>query len=345
VPWTVDPTDAAELGVDPRTLCFGSYLHLRRGLRYADGSTELVELGRLRIDAVAWQTIAASASLELADRMAQVADTMIVYVYDPTGKTAQQAIGELVTEAFWPTPITVRDTSTPGPLLKDSVYHDDRATALQQLAAGVGVDCYFNALGELVLAPIPDPPASSSPYVWTIDAGDNGVMIDTDEGYDRADAINGVFITGIGAWDQSPFQVLFTDSDPASPTVWGGPYGKVAASLQLTSIIDFNGITAAAAAYFKKHGGLSRTLQITSAPNPALDAGDVMRIVYPDGSSELVTVSGLRIPLDAAQPITVQTKSRYGLFKPPTYTTPQTLTAWQGAQAWRELRDATLVEA
>ena len=50
IPWSLEA--GADLGVDLRTLSLGGYAVVSRGIRYADGSTELVELGRLRVESV-----------------------------------------------------------------------------------------------------------------------------------------------------------------------------------------------------------------------------------------------------------------------------------------------------
>jgi hypothetical protein len=310
VPWSADPGDEAMLPVDPRTLAFGSYLRLARGVRYADGTTETAPLGRFRIDAVSWTALAAAASFELADPMVQVTDTLINYVYDAKGKSAQASIKQLIDECF-PSGRVYHDSSVAGPNLTDAVYHDSRISAVQALAAGVGVDVYFDVNGEVVIAPVPSDPVAGS-EVWTIDAGDAGVLVDTDEGYDRAEAVNGVYLRGIGAWDQAPFEALWIDDTVGSPMRWGGPFGKVAVAYQLESVVDFYGCQAAAAAYFRKRGGLGRTLKITCVPNPALEAGDIVEVVFPEGTSELHRIASMQIPLNPADPMTLSTVSRYG---------------------------------
>ena len=76
IPWSGEI--AEDLGIDIRTLPLGGYALVRRGIRYPDGTSELVLLGRLRVESVSWGTLDTTADLELADRMAQVRDEPFV---------------------------------------------------------------------------------------------------------------------------------------------------------------------------------------------------------------------------------------------------------------------------
>lgn len=93
IPWALEA--GADLGVDLRTLPLGGYATLRRGLRYADGTLELVLLGVLRVESVSWNTLEAAASLELADRMAQVRDEPFTSPFAPPGGVGYQQNGTL----------------------------------------------------------------------------------------------------------------------------------------------------------------------------------------------------------------------------------------------------------
>src|SRR5215831_8669395 len=55
IPWSLDA--GANLGIDIRTLSLGGYAIVSRGVRYADGTVELIQLGRLRVESVTWDTL------------------------------------------------------------------------------------------------------------------------------------------------------------------------------------------------------------------------------------------------------------------------------------------------
>ena len=98
IPWSLQV--GADLGVDLRTLPLGGYAIVSRGIRYADGSVELIPLGRLRVESVTWDTLAASAALELADRMAQVADEPFTAPYAAVGKAPAVVAAEIIHAVF-----------------------------------------------------------------------------------------------------------------------------------------------------------------------------------------------------------------------------------------------------
>src|SRR4029077_6089152 len=118
----------ADLGVDLRTLTLGGYALVKRGLRYADGSTEQVLLGTMRVESVTWGTQEGSASLELADRMAQVSDEPFTVPYVAAGRRPHQAAVDIVQAVFGAT-ISSLTPYQPAGVLGDVTYTDQRSDA------------------------------------------------------------------------------------------------------------------------------------------------------------------------------------------------------------------------
>ena len=158
IPWSLQA--GRDLGVDLRTLSLGGYAVVSRGIRYADGSTELVQLGRLRVESVSWDTLDASASLELADRMAQVRDEPFTAPYAAAGRTHGQACVEIV-QAVFGSSIAYHTPYAPTDVIADTIYTGARTDALSDLKLSVGAEVYFDALGDFVFAA--KPPATPSP--------------------------------------------------------------------------------------------------------------------------------------------------------------------------------------
>src|SRR5262245_11745781 len=331
VPWTFSAADEADLGLDLAALPFGSYCLVERGIRYADGTSEYATLGRLRIDAVSWRTSEGLAQLELADRMVQVADEPLLTPYTPAGKQAADAIIELVTAVFG-TSITYTVTTPATAVLgADVTYTDDRAKAVQDLAESIGARVYFTAAGTLVVTP---PPASGATPVWDVDASATGVLIDADESLDRTETFNGVLARGQANGSTPPVQALVTDTDAASPTVWGGPYGKVARIIESNAITTVGQATDTATAALNAGLGLGRNLTLNVVPNPALEPGDPVRVAFGDGRVETHTVMGIRMPLDPAASMEVTCRA---LFRPAAIPTSAARRAGSlAALAWLE---------
>lgn len=324
IPWSLRAGE--DLGVDLRTLALGGYALVRRGLRYADGSTELVLLGRLRVESVSWNTLDASASLELSDRMAQVRDEPFTSPYSAGGKTAAQAAVGIVQGVFADT-IAYRVTYAPTDVMSDVYYSGQRSEALSALEQAVGAETYFDADGDFVFA---QKPQAGAPVVWTIDAGATGVLVDARENLDRTGVYNGVLVEGQASADAPPVSALATHDDPVSAVRWGGPFGKVAMLVSSTSVQTIEQAAATAQSMLALRLKQTRSLDLQIAPNPALEAGDTIQVLLPDGRDETHLIDAVSVDLGTeGQTITTRT-----LFAP---TVPSTQQLRYGLEAWREL--------
>lgn len=333
IPWSLRIGE--DLGLDLRELPLGGYALVSRGLRYADGQTELMLLGRLRVESVSWDTLAASASLELADRMSQVRDEPFTTPYPARDQTPAQAAVGIVTEVFGAA-ITYHTPYQPASLLGDTIYTGQRSDALSALEQSYGAETYFDANGDFVFDHKPE---DTDPIVWTIDAGQTGVMVNATESLDRTGIYNGVLVKGQPTADEPPISALATFDDPGSPVRWAGPFGKVALLAETTSVTTQDQAAATAQSLLRLRLKQTRSLNLTAAPNPALEAGDTIRVLFPDGRDETHLVDQVTISLATdAQQIITRT-----LFEPVTPIVLDRL--FYGRDAWRQAGDATLVAA
>jgi Domain of unknown function (DUF5047) len=316
-----------------RELPFGGYATLERGIRYADGTIERVQLGRFRVENITWAELQGQASLVLSDRMAQIADETFTTPFVPSGLKPSDAIVDLVEQVF-ETTIAYHVSTTPAsePALVDVVYDEDRAAAISDLAAGIDAEAFFDNLGDFVLRPRP---TTLDEPVWSFDSGELGVMISANESLDRSNVRNGVAVRATPEPTLPPIYALATDNDPASPTRWAGPFGKVPLIVNSNSIQTQAQADATAARLLNLRLGLSRTLELRGVPNPALEPGDLIEIVYPDGRSELQYVNAMQISLDPAGELALTTKANW---RPQPLATPARMHVYRGAEALLELR-------
>lgn len=328
-----DPVTAETM----RTLPFGGYCRIYRGIRFADGSTESVPLGTFRVDAVSWPELQGTATLTLNDRMAQVADEALPTPYSASGKHPSDAIVELVQAVFGGS-IAYHVSTSPAsePTLADTVYEQDRGGAISELAAGVSASAYFDPLGDFVLHPRPSG-APGAPD-WLFDTGASGVFVAAVESLDRSSVRNGVSVRSQAEADLPPIYALATDDDPASPTRWGGPFGKVPLLVDSQSAQTQAAADAAAASLLHLRLGLSRTVELRGVPNPALEGGDVLEIRHADGRSESAYVNSVSLDLGPGGEFTIGTRTNWR---------PEGLAAgrsrvrlYRGTEALRELEGA-----
>ena len=147
---------------------------------------------------------------------------------------------------------------------------------------------------------------------------------------------NGVAVRAQADPTLPPIYALATDADPASPTRWAGPFGKVPLIVDSTSIQTQAQADSTAASLLNLRLGLSRTLELRGVPNPALEPGDLIEIVHADGRSELQYVNALAIGLDPAGELSLLTRANWR----PEPLLRSKVQIYFGERAWRELVEA-----
>jgi Domain of unknown function (DUF5047) len=334
IPWSLNAGE--DLGLDLRTLPLGGYALVSRGLRFADGTLELILLGRLRVESVTWDTLAAAASLELADRMAQVADEPFTTPYAAAGQLPADAAIAIV-EAVFGDAIGYSAPFAPPDAMGDTIYTGQRTDALSALEQSYGAETYFDADGDFVFA---EKPGDDEAVVWDVDAGAAGVMVNANENLDRTGIYNGVLVTGQPAADAPPITALATFDEPGSPIAWGGPFGKVALLVDGASVTTPEQAAATAQSLLRLRLKQTRSLTLTAAPNPALEAGDTIRVAFPDGRDETHLVDAVTTSLrtDAQQILTRTAAAPLGDEAP-------TVGFHYARAAWREAADARMIMA
>jgi hypothetical protein len=109
---------------------------------------------------------------------------------------------------------------------------------------------------------------------------------------------NGVLARGENSSDNiAPVSSLVVDTDAASPTYWSGPYGHRPFFYSSPTLTTVAACTNAATLLLAKTRAPNASGDISSLPNPALEPGDVLRIVHPDGTRELQQVASFSVPL------------------------------------------------
>ncbi|WP_234350294.1 hypothetical protein [Streptomyces sp. WM4235] len=166
-----------------------------------------------------------------------------------------------------------------------------------EIAAVMGAECYCDADGTFRIAELPDP-ATVEP-VWTIAAGEGGVYISADRGMSLDGVHNGVLARGENAEASvAPVSSLVVDNDPDSPTYWSGPFGHRPGFYSSSALITVGQCTAAATLKLRAAQAPNASADVSSLPNPALEPGDIIRALYPDGLKEIHQVASFSISLE-----------------------------------------------
>lgn len=291
---------------------YGNLVRIRRGIRYQNGTTERVPVGVYVIDQPGGDMDIGPLTVALKGKEVILQRNKLTAPYSTAGTTSHvEAITDLVAEVM-PTQ-TIDSSGVTGdqtPATKAWDLDADRWAACRELAAAIGCEVFFDAEGVLVVRDLPPAPADATP-VWDIAGGDGGVRIGGEVSMSLSGIYNGVrcMSDGNGVDAAPPVSAQVVDDDPLSPTRWGGPLGHVLKIVKSPLYADFDQCNAAAVAMLPGVLGPNRTLSLRTFVNPALEAGDCVRVEYGDGTAERHTVWSISMPLSTAGDFAVGTRS------------------------------------
>ena len=252
-------------------------LFVERGIVFGGGSVEYVSLGYFRIDDVE-QPDAPRGPIRISgsDRMISVVDAKLTapQQYAATA-TYGDVVAALMTEAISGVTIEWDDAGVEGDAIGRSVLvESDRYAFLAELFTGLGKIAYFDHRGIMVIRTPPNP----SVPVWAIARGREGVMVSASRSISRSGVYNGVVATGEAFDTDAPARGLAVDSNPDSPTLWGGPFGRVPREFSSPLLTTDNACRLAAATVLRRSLGLPYNVDVTAVPNPALEPYDPIAV-------------------------------------------------------------------
>lgn len=285
---------------------YGARLRVSRGIDYGDGTQELVPLGLFRLDDVDGDPMLGPVTLAGKAIECVVQDDKFTAPYRATG-TVVGAITALILRSIPDAQVVslVADTAI-GARTWD--VEGDPWAAVQEIAAVVGAECYTNADGTFVISTLPD--LSTALPVWSVEAGEGGVYLKGTRGMSSAGVYNGVVARGEGTESgAAAVSWLATDGDTGSPTYWGGPFGRRPMFYSSATIINSAQAQAAAELKLQAAKAPNATGDFSALPNPALEPGDVLRVVHPDGLKELHQVASFTVPLEPSGDFPISTIS------------------------------------
>jgi hypothetical protein len=299
---------------------YGNQLRVWSGVAYDDGTEETVCVGTFRITKSSSRY--PRCTVELSDRAWIISNaTLIAPWFVAAGTAWDVAISNLLGDRYPGVPLdipSVEFTSTTPRLTLDE--QADPWAAAQGWAASIGYALYFTPLGaatmraELALA-AEDPvwtfdgkPAANEPAVLADWA--NLALYDESVTWDTADAYNAVIITGNSSSLTTPVQGTAYDTDPNSPTQWGGPFGYKPLFESSELVSTAAQAAAKAVGRLQQVAGLAESLQIPAVCNPALAVGDTVQVIRPElGVNTVHMLDRIPLPLRGG-PSTLETRVR-----------------------------------
>jgi len=284
---------------------YGAQLRIARGVRYSDGTRELVPLGVFRVDEVSGDVDTGPVTIAGKSLEAAVADDKFTSPWRATGN-AVTSITSLIQRSIPAAQIAPSVVgATVGPRTWD--VEGDPWAAIVELGAAIGIEVYTDADGTFRLAELPDLLAATP--AWDVASGEGGVYVSANRGMSLDGVYNGVLARGENAEAGTVASALVVDTDPGSPTYWSGPFGHRPYFYTSSALTTSGQCTAAATLKLRAMQAPNASADISTLPNPALEPGDVIRVSYPNGSRELHQVASFTVPLDAGGAFTLQTIS------------------------------------
>lgn len=286
---------------------YGHELFVERGVVTAGGAVEWVSLGYFKLYAVDQDDANdGPLTVEARDRMAAIIDARLTApVAYPATTTYSVVFAALVGEVYPGATIEFDDSLGSTALGRAVVAEEDRYAFLADLVRSRGKVAYWDYRGVLVVRDAPDP---GSP-VLDVTAGAGGILISSSRSIDRDQVYNAVVATGEAADTTAPARAVRVDGNPASPTYWHGPYGKVPRYYSSPLLTTDAQAGTAAEAILSRSIGLPYNVNFAAVPNPALEPLDPIRVRHTTGTGrEVHVIETLSIPLTAAGAMTGTTR-------------------------------------
>lgn len=286
---------------------YGARLQVLRGVDYADGSIEVVPLGMFRLDDVDGDPALGPVTLQGKAIEVIIQADLFLTPYRATG-TVIGAITALIQRSIPDAGIvaTMADVVI-GARTWD--VGDDPWAAVQEIAAVAGAECYTDGSGTFVIGVLPD--LASTMPAWEVAAKEGGVYVTGTRAMSSANVYNGVYARSDNTESGAvPVHYLATDSDTGSPTYWNGPFGRRPAPIYSSSALTTtSACQAAAQLQLVLAKAPNAKGDFSTLPNPALEVGDVLRVIHPDGTRELHQAASFTIPLETGGDFPITTIS------------------------------------
>lgn len=285
---------------------YGSELFLARGVDLGASGVLWAPLGYFRVRETQ-QSDAAKGPLDLTleDRMSTIIDSRFLAPRQwAQGTSVGAIVDEIVLEIFPEADIVFDDDSDLSELGRSFIAEESRYEVLTTLAKGLGKVVYWDGQGRLVFETIPD----ETVPIWYVNAGPNGVMVESKRSISRDGVYNAVVVIGEGTDEMPPVRAVAYDAQESSPTFFGGPFGRVPRFYASPFITTQSQAEGAAVNLLRQSLGAPYDVGVSAVPNPALKPYDVIRVVYNDGTRELHVVEKVTIPLTVDDALNISTR-------------------------------------
>ncbi|MGI8425295.1 MAG: DUF5047 domain-containing protein [Actinomycetota bacterium] len=303
-----DGTLTPKVPTDPLSP-YANELQVYTGFRYADGSEELLPVGRFRIEET---TPTNEGVIEISgiDRSYVIAQSRFeVPFLIASGTNTITAIQSILNSRFpgliYNAVSTIR--TTPLTVFEEGDSKDPWG-AVQDIAQADGLDVFFSPLGVVNVIFEPDP--TIDPVVWSHLADANSIVTHVANKQSTVNAYNIAIVSGEGTENVTPVRATKEVTDALSP-IFPAVFGRRPVFLVSSFITTFQQAQDAANALLQRKAGGSEELTFTAVPHPAHEAGDVVRVINTRlGIDTFAVIKSFSLDLTLQQASTYSTYAR-----------------------------------
>lgn len=185
------------------------------------------------------------------------------------------------------------------------VWDEDRGKALDDLAEAIGSRWYALGDGTFTVRPFSYDPA---PAVQEFSEGPQGLMSRARVQFTRDGSANSVVVVSERLDGTDPVRVVRRDNIPGSPTMWGGPFGKVTQVIKLQSPATQTEATRLAETQLRAARALTEQWTSYVVPDQAIEPGDSVRLRYRGRMADQI-LDGVTYPLGATELMSLTSRS------------------------------------
>jgi len=290
-------------------------LNISSGVRYADGTEEVVPCGTVRVTGEDLDEAGGANVLRLAcfDESVRAQGKLPRPLAIPNGTNVATAVTTLVADRVPTFHFRIMHTPhvTPALLIREE---SNAWTEAMELAETAGGELYVDRNNDCVMDP--KPLQANDTYVWHFEEGENADFWAPKRRISSDLLPNVVVVVGTHSSLSAPVRGEAADTDPRSPTYRFGRYGEVVDFIRSEKVFSLEHATALAQARLARELGPSDEVTFSAIPNPALDIGDTIAVTRErlglDHRRMLVTRMELPLTVEGEMTVTarrsVQTK-------------------------------------
>lgn len=311
VPRGLIPTSRQRTALD----IYGNELIIRAGIRYPDGTTELIPQGVFPLTSSRLVDTADGVAVELTgeDRAGRIAAAKLLAPWATAAGTSLVDAITALAEDRMPGVTVINLTSTPHDLPATHLIEeqgDPWGDGIAVWASAAGAEVYFDRTGRLVIRDVPDP--TSQPVDWEMFEGASSPITGLTREYsDSLGGANAVVVTGETTGGDDPVRAIAYDLDPASPTYYYGGYDSRPVWISSPLVTTEAQAQAMADARGRELFGATEQVTITAIPNHAIDEADLIHVRRERSGFDDVTVAdSIRLPLGVDGDMTITGRIR-----------------------------------